>query len=75
MKKLLLCLSFLALITFWSCEKINENIDIDIRPIKLKIEGQVQKGPFLETTPIQIYVLNTSFEQTGTNFITKIKDN
>jgi hypothetical protein len=42
---------------------------------KEKITGNVQKGPYLQGTSIEMYELNSSMEQTGKVYRTQVKDN
>ena len=59
-----------------SCNNGSKNEPIPTDPIvKLKITGHVQKGPFIIGTPITMAELNSSLQQSGKNFTTKITDN
>lgn len=42
---------------------------------KEKITGNVQKGPYLTGTTVEMYELNSSMEQTGKVFMTQVSDN
>jgi hypothetical protein len=42
---------------------------------KEKISGNVQKGPYLIGTSVEMYELNSSLEQTGKHFRTQVSDN
>jgi hypothetical protein len=68
MKKLLL-ISF-SFIILSSCEKLNDKTQI-----LDKIEGVVQKGPFLNGTSLDIYELTTDYAPTGKVYSTQLLDN
>ena len=54
-----------------SCDK-NEKQD---EPITWNLNGFVQKGPYLNGTPITVFDLNSDLVQTGKIFTTEISDN
>lgn len=62
--------TFLLAVCLISCEKEESNLIV-----KDKIEGFVQKGPFINGTSIVISELNPSLMPTGRNFNTQIADN
>jgi hypothetical protein len=64
MKKYVIIL-FIGLIVFYSCKK-------DDYVKKERINGFVQKGPFINGTSISMYELNSNFLQTGKSFNTYI---
>jgi hypothetical protein len=68
MRKLLTVVFFLAIL-FNACEKGN-----DIQTFA-KIEGVVQKGPFLNGTSLSIYELNSDYAPTGKTYSTQLLDN
>ncbi|MBW3545986.1 MAG: hypothetical protein KY428_10380, partial [Bacteroidetes bacterium] len=70
MKMLKLLLILLLTGALFSCEKEDTNIII-----KDKIEGFVQKGPFINGTSITISELNQKLMPTGRSFNTQIVDN
>jgi hypothetical protein len=64
---------------FFSCNT-NDNIEPIIKPqpnpiVKEKINGFVQKGPFLIGTAITITELDSILSQSGRNFSTQITNN
>jgi hypothetical protein len=63
------CIVFLIMVPciFNSCTKNN-----DIK--KEKLDGCIQKGPFIIGTTVEMHELNSSLEQTGRFFSTQIKD-
>lgn len=69
MRKLLTVLFFLAILLN-ACEKENNNIQTIA-----KIEGVVQKGPFLNGTSLSIYELNSDYAPTGKTYSTQLLDN
>lgn len=71
MKKLIF-LHLLALLLIVSC-KTNDDIDDGLS--LEKINGYVQKGPFLSGTSVTVYELSESLVATGKNFPSQISDN
>lgn len=69
MRKLLIVLFFLAIL-FNACEKENNNIKTIA-----KIEGVVQKGPFLNGTSLDIFEMNSNYAPTGKTYSTQLLDN
>lgn len=65
---------FFTLLNF-SCKKDIEIKDQAQPLIKDKISGNCQKGPFVNGSNITIYELDSTFTQTGKNYISQIQDN
>lgn len=64
----------LALLLLLSCENEQE-ANNDTSLVIPKIEGYVQKGPFLNGTSITVSELSETLVPTGKNFTTQITDN
>jgi hypothetical protein len=64
----------LALLLLLSCDKEQEATDEKSLVIP-KIEGYIQKGPFLNGTSITVFELSETLVPTGKNFTTQITDN
>ncbi len=71
MKTIKLVVLFLT-ITFCSCKKENEETKVFTKD---KINGNIQKGPFVNGTSLTLFELNANFAQTGKSFNTQILDN
>ncbi len=71
MKKLIL----LHLVTFLLIASCNTNEDISNGLSLEKLNGYVQKGPFLSGTSVTVYELSESLVATGKNFPSQISDN
>lgn len=77
MKTLIKVSVFVLFLVLFSCTK-DETADLAIEPIpiiKEKIEGFVQKGPFVIGSSITISELDSNLSQTGRNFSTQITNN
>jgi hypothetical protein len=68
--KILLVFISLSLIIFISCKKTDDKIQI-----LDKIDGVVQKGPFLNGTSLDIYELTSEYAPTGKTYSTQLLDN
>lgn len=76
MKKLLLSTLWMLLLANFSCKKDTMGQGSTDDPISIsKIEGVIQKGPFLNGTSITIFELTTNFSQTGRSFNAQTRDN
>lgn len=64
---------FLALLLLLSCEKEQEADDMSL--VIPKMEGYIQKGPFLNGTSITVSELSETLVPTGKNFTTQVSDN
>jgi hypothetical protein len=63
----------IAVVLLISCEREEQE---HITPLSIeKLQGHVQKGPFLNGTSVSIAELNAEFGQTGRTFQTQISDN
>jgi surface protein len=71
MKKYFL-LPFIILLFLGSCEKEDQNQDVPQIIKKEKINGFIQKGPFVSGTTVTINELNSEFVQTGKVFTSTI---
>jgi len=61
----------LLIVVCGSCKKESN----DVKIVKEKITGNVQKGPYVNGTEISMYELNSSLAQTGKSFSTQITNN
>lgn len=76
MKKLLILLATFAMLCAVGCEEqgsdgVNPNDD---HASSYKVNGSVQKGPFVQGSEIVIQPLDNKFSQTGDSYITKTND-
>ena len=76
MKKLINLAILMTFFAILSCEKDNDSNKDEFHPVsKEKINGFVQKGPFINGTSIIISELTSDLIQTGKSFSTQISDN
>ncbi len=71
MKNIELLLVFILILFILSCKNEEENTKLSFE----KLDGYVQKGPYLNGTAVTISELSSDLSPTGKNFSTQILDN
>ncbi len=74
MKKSILLIGF-AVLSFAACSDKSSELNGDEKVMDIKaISGRVQKGPFINGTPVRVIELNSDLQQTGKSFETQVSD-